>query len=272
MVTFKAARKIVTVSLALSLLTASSTLTASAQDSDPAETYAKLLQQIADVKLATAQKELHLAKQEEQIVSLRTQIDTADELKASVKPLVVQMVAGAEKEMNKDVPFNIVERFARLDKLKEDLASPTASISSLFRQAMNIYDTEVVAGSAVASYNGNHPTTPGLRLAACDESLESAKCDLTDDFRGKLPREATRIEAQSLRDSLYDGYYVHFGRMALIYLQFDSSEGWRWDTQSSEWVEMSGGDVLDARRAVRIARGESAPGVVLAPIRVSATN
>jgi len=264
-VTIKAARNIATAGLAFGLLMTASSFTASAQDSDAAETYAKLLQQISDVKMATAQKELYLAKQDEQIAS-------ADELKASVKPLVIEMVAEAEKEMNKDVPFNIVERFARLDKLKEDLASPNASISSLFRQVMNIYDTEVVAGSAVASYNGNHPLNPGVRLKACDESLESPKCDLTDDFRGKLPLGATSIEAQSLRDELYDGYYVHFGRMALIYLQFDSSEGWRWDTEAKEWVEMGAGDVLDARRAVRIARGESAPGVVLAPIRVSDAN
>ena len=270
--TIKAARNIATAGLAFGLLMTASSFTASAQDSDAAETYAKLLQQISDVKMATAQKELYLAKQEEQIASLRSQIASADELKASVKPLVIEMVAEAEKEMNKDVPFNIVERFARLDKLKEDLASPNASISSLFRQVMNIYDTEVVAGSAVASYNGNHPLNPGVRLKACDESLESPKCDLTDDFRGKLPLGATSIEAQSLRDELYDGYYVHFGRMALIYLQFDSSEGWRWDTEAKEWVEMGAGDVLDARRAVRIARGESAPGVVLAPIRVSDAN
>lgn len=266
--TFKAARKILGTSVTLALLASTASFTATAQDSDAAETYAKLLQQIADVQASTDQKELFLQKQQEQIDSLRAQIASVDELKAAVKPLVVEMAASAEKEMNKDVPFNVVERFARLDKLKEDLAQENSSITSLFRQAMNIYGAEVLSGSAVSSYNGNHPVNPGTRLAACDQNLESNACDLTKEMREKLPKGATSIENESLREQVNDGYYVHFGRMALVYLQFDSSEAWKWDTESKEWVELSGGDILDARRAVRIARGESAPGVVLAPIKL----
>ncbi len=265
----KAARKLLIGSAITGVMVSSFAFSATAQDSDPADVYAKLLQQIADVQASTDQKRLYLQVQEQEIESLRSQIASTDELKASVKPLVVKMTADIEKEMNKDVPFNPEERFNRLDKLKEDLASPDAPIGSLFRQAMNIYDIEVVAGASIASYNGNHPKTPGLRLAACDADLEGTACDLPKEVREALPRGATKIEDENLRENINDGYYVHFGRMALIYLQYDSSEGWRWDRDSNDWVELSTGDLLDARRAVRIARGESAPGVVLAPIRVA---
>jgi hypothetical protein len=179
------------------------------------------------------------------------------------------MAAEAEKEMVKDIPFKIVQRFARLDRLKEDLAEEGAPISSLFRQAMNLYELEVISGNSIEAYGGEHPTNPGTRLAACDEDLNSNACDLPDEIREELPQDATRIERPDLRDSINDGAYVHFGRLSLIYLQHDSSEAWRWDQPTEAWVEMSGSDVLDARRAVRIARGESAPGVILSPIRIN---
>ena len=128
---------------------------------------------------------------------------------------------------------------------------------------------EVIAGNTIAAYGGDHPTNPGMRLAACDEDLNSDACSLPDEIREELPQDATEIEREDLRNSINDGAYVHFGRLSLIYLQHDSSEAWRWDQPTEAWVEMSGSDVLDARRAVRIARGESAPGVILSPIRIN---
>lgn len=267
--TFKAARKLLIGSSVACLMAGTMALNATAQDSSAEDTYARLLQQIADVQASTDQKRLYLKTQEDEIASLTAQIAGVEELKESVKPLVVKMAADVEKEMNKDVPFNEVERFDRLAKLKEDLAAPNAPIGSLFRQAMNIYDIEVVSGASIASYNGQHPKTPGMRLAACDGDIDSSACDLSKEISDALPDEATAVEDETLRDNIYDGYYLHFGRLALIYLQFDSSEGWRWDQDADDWVQMSTGDLLNARRAVRIARGESAPGVVLGPIDIA---
>ncbi|WP_416878625.1 DUF3450 family protein [Litorimonas sp.] len=278
MVISKAARKLLMAGAALGLVTGGLAVTATAQDnsqdnavqaSDPAETYSRLLQHIADLQVSTDQRRLYLNQQEEEIAALEQQIATLDATKASVRPLVVEMAAEAEKEMVKDIPFKIVQRFARLDRLKEDLAEEGSPISSLFRQAMNLYELEVISGNSIEAYGGEHPTNPGTRLAACDEDLNSNACDLPDEIREELPQDATRIERPDLRDSINDGAYVHFGRLSLIYLQHDSSEAWRWDQPTEAWVEMSGSDVLDARRAVRIARGESAPGVILSPIRIN---
>lgn len=278
MVIPKAARKLLMAGAALGLVTSGLAVTATAQDnsqdnavqaSDPAATYSRLLQHISDLEMSTDQRRLYLSKQEEEIAALEQQIATLDATKAAVRPLVVEMAAEAEKEMVKDIPFKIVQRFARLDRLKEDLAEEGSPISSLFRQAMNLYELEVISGNSIEAYGGEHPTNPGTRLAACDEDLNSNDCDLPDEIREELPQDATRIERPDLRDSINDGAYVHFGRLSLIYLQHDSSEAWRWDQPTEAWVEMSGSDVLDARRAVRIARGESAPGVILSPIRIN---
>ena len=71
-----------------------------------------------------------------------------------------------------------------------------------------------------------------------------------------------------LKEEIMDGAYLHYGRLALVYLEFDSSEAWRYDKEAKDWVELSGGDILDVRRAVRIARGQSAPGVLAAPVNL----
>lgn len=266
--TIKAARKVLFAGAMTGLLVGAASFTAIAQDSNAEAVYAGLLEQIANVQASTDQKRLYVQTQENQIASLQEQLASVDEVKASVRPLVTKMVAEMEKEIVSDIPFNAAERFARLDRLKEDLADENSSVPSLFRQSMNILDTEVVAGSSVVAYNGNNPKAPGTRLAACDADLTSARCDLPKAVKEAMPRNASKIEAPSLRESIYDGYYVHFGRMSMIYLQHDSSEGWRWDKDANDWVEMGGSDVLDARRAVRIARGESAPNVVLAPVKI----
>lgn len=269
--TIKAARKVLFAGAMTGILVSAASFTAFAQDSNAEATYANLLEQIANVQAATDQKRMYLQTQENQIASLRAQLESVDDVKSSIRPLVTKMAAEMEKEIVSDIPFNPVERFARLDRLKEDLANADSSVPSLFRQSMNILDTEVVAGSSVAAYNGAHPKSEraGSRLAACDVDITSLACDLPKAIKDALPEGATKIEADTLRESVYDGYYVHFGRMSLIYLQFDSSEGWRWDRDANDWVEMAGSDVLDARRAVRIARGESAPNVVLAPVRIN---
>jgi len=269
-VTIKAARKVLCAGAMTGLLVGAASLTAVAQDSNAEAVYAGVLEQIANVQAATDQKRLYLQTQENKIASLQEQIASVDEVKASIRPLVTKMAAEIEKEIVSDIPFNASERFARLDRLKEDLANANSSVPSLFRQSMNILDTEVVAGSSVVAYTGNNPIPDraGTRLAACDADITSTQCDLPKAIGDALPKDATTIEAPSLRESVYDGYYVHFGRMSMIYLQHDSSEGWRWDRDSNGWTEMGGSDVLDARRAVRIARGESAPNVVLAPVKV----
>lgn len=282
MVISKAARKLLLASATFGLLTGGLALTATAQDAsqdssqenatqtgDPAETYSRLLQHITDLQTSTDQRRLYLQQQQNEIASLRQQLASLDETKASVRPLVVKMAAEAEKVMVQDVPFKVVKRFARLDRLKEDLDSENAPISSLFRQAMNLYDLEVIAGKSIEAYSGDHPTNPGTRLAACDEDLTSDECDLPDEIKEALPEDATKVENVDFRENLKDGAYVHFGRLSLIYLQHDSSEAWRWDQPTEAWVQMDGADVLEARRAVRIARGESAPGVILSPIRVN---
>ena len=104
-------------------------------------------------------------------------------------------------------------------------------------------------------------------MAACKEDLESPVCNLSTDQKKKIDGGLT---IDDISDSVKDGNYVHFGRLSYIYLDLDSREGFRWSKDTKGWEPLSSSDILNARKSVRIARGESAPGVVTAPIKVQA--
>lgn len=266
MVNFHIARKVILAGTAALVISTAMPPKAMAQAADAGDQYAALLKQIQDLKIATAQKEVFINTQKATIADLRAQIAGIPATTATVDPLLNKMAESIENEINSDYPFRSSERFARLDDFRETLADATATPGQKMRKALNIYDIEVSYGNTVAAYVGNHPKNPGSRFAACEADQDSKACGLTDDHKEKLEAGAT---IPDLKEEIMDGAYLHYGRLALVYLEFDSSEAWRYDKEAKDWVELSGGDILDVRRAVRIARGQSAPGVLAAPVNLA---
>ena len=248
---------------------AASSITAFAQSQSEAQ-YSALLQQIADTRLVIAQKRAYLNSQKGQINSLRAQIDAIPALKKSVRPIATNMAAEIEKLINSDLPFLPAERLNRLDDLKADLADANVGESQIYRKAVNIYDIEANYGNSVGSYTGNAPDGLGLksRLESCKENSKSNACSLSEDLEDAIAAGAT-FEALAEQGDLHDGNYIHFGRLALLYLHIDSSAGYRYDKESKGWEKLSQSEIIGLRRSVRIARGESAAGVVTAPILVN---
>jgi len=255
------------------MVSASSFSAVSAQDSDAGDQYAALLKQIADVKLATAQKEVYINSQKQKIADIRAQIAGIPATRATVDPLLNKMAASIESEINKDYPFRVAERYARLDDFRETLGDPEATPGQKMRKALNIYGIEVGYGNTVGAYVGDNPKTPGTRFAACEADEKSSACGLTDDHKKKMGYKdgeptGNGATVTDLKGELQDGVYLHYGRLALVYLEFDSSQAWRYNKEAKDWEQLAGADILEVRRAVRIARGQSAPGVLAAPINL----
>lgn len=242
--------------------------TAAAQDADPATSeYSALLDQIQNVKIATEQRRVMMGVQDETKANLREQIKGVPATKAAVKDIVTKMVAEIAKVIESDLPFRKDEREARLAKMQAELADPSARPADLFRRAMTLYDIEANYGLSISSYTGDHPKAPGRRLKACLEDKASKVCNLSSEQSKNIENGAT---IEGIAGSIKDGNYVHFGRMSYIYLDLDSREGFRWSKEANDWEPLDAGDILNARRSVRIARGESAPGVITAPIKIQA--
>lgn len=247
------------------------TTTALAQDSaaPSVEQYELILQEIADRKTNLAQREFYIEQQKEEIDSLATRIAEKSAVSArdEVLPIVREMVAEVEKMMVSDLPFRVERRFALLDDLREDLQAEDVSVFDVYRRAMDIYGAEVGYGLQVGSYQGLNPIVDrqGRRYQACQADKDSASCDLNKEQQSALRNGA---ELEDLEEQLYDGNYIHFGRLALLYLERDSSEGYRFNQTTEKWDALSNSELLGLRQSVRIARGESAIQTMSAPIRI----
>ena len=235
----------------------------------PVDQYTAILEEIADRRTTLAQREFYLQQQQAEIESLNARIEDASESDASEEllPLVEEMVAEIEKVMVSDLPFRVERRFALLDDLRADLQGDNVSVFDVYRRAMELYGQEVVYGYQVGSYTGLNPIPErqGQRYRACLEDQDSAACDLSTEQRQALNSGA---DIEDLEDQLYDGNYIHYGRLALLYLERDSSEGYRYNQETGAWDEVSGSELLGLRQNVRIARGESAISTMVAPIRI----
>lgn len=246
--------------------------TALAQDSSApsVEQYELILQEIADRKTNLAQREFYIEQQKQEIDFLATRIAEKSAVSArdEILPVVREMVAEVEKMMVSDLPFRLERRFALLDDLRADLQVEGVSVFDVYRRAMEIYGAEVAYGLQVGSYQGLNPIAErqGQRFKACLADKDSATCDLNKEQQSALSNGA---ELENLEAQLYDGNYIHFGRLALLYLERDSSEGYRYNQTTKAWDELSNSELLGLRQSVRIARGESAIGTMSAPIAIS---
>jgi len=246
------------------LLMCSVPFLAAAQSSSNEAAYSALLVEIENAKLVLAQKQAFVATQQAEIDSLRAQIKGVGGVSSSVGPMIDKMAAAIDVEINKDIPFNAAERFARLGALKDLLAKPGVKPGEKISRLYNIYDIEVSYGNSVEAYDGESPVNPGGRMAACVADLESEACGLSKEQKKWL--DSGDKELRDLRDELPDGSYLRYGRVALSYLERDDSVALRYDPKSKEWVELSAAQALELRRGVRTARGEAAPTVVMAPV------
>ncbi len=263
-------------------LTASAILLCSvavpAQAQDRTEEYRALLQEVSDRTNNVTQRQFYLSQQEAQIANLRERIAEAkaSDARAELRPILDNMVEGLDEVMTSDLPFAIEERFALLDDLRNDLRAPDASITDGFRRALDLYAAETELGLSVGSYTGNNPVNAGGRYQACLADPMSAVCSLSEDQVKQVKSVEDRpgvdatdvIEDFNRSGQLPDGNYIHYGRLALFYLERDSSVGYRYNLGSKSWDKVNNSDLLGLRQNVRIARGESAVSTMTVPIQV----
>ena len=155
---------------ALSAATASTSASAASQQrverlDDEADTaireYRAVLQQKDNIQLFVAQQDIFLQSQKSEIASLRRQLGTVEQIKQGMSPMMLKMAIAIEDEIRNDLPFNIDERLARVDRVKAVLANPDVSPAEQYRQVLNAFKIEVSYGQGIDSYEGTHPTRPG---------------------------------------------------------------------------------------------------------------
>ncbi len=190
--------------------------------------YRAVLQQIDNIQLFVDKQDIYLRSQNSELASLKKQLGTVEQIKQGMSPMMLRMAIAIEDAIEKDLPFRMNERRARMVRLKETLGDPSVTPAEQYRQVLNAYKVEVSYGQGLDSYEGVHPTKPG---------------DIVN--------------------------FLRYGRVALLYMSKDESDIGRFDMASQSWQPVSAGEALSVRRAIRIASGEAAPDLVMAPITVT---
>lgn len=223
-----------------------------AQSSDVAD-YKILLQQIDDAKLRVARQEMLVAGQKDKMSFLRSEIAAVKETKSVAPPMIDKMVAALSEQIEMDYPFEEGARNDRLERLKTLVAKPDSNFADKYRRALDILKIEVNYGQSMQYYQGDHPLTPTIREG--DDRYQK-------DENGEI--EIDKKTGKKIE--IFDGNFLRYGRLAYIYLNNDGSSPLQYDRASRNWVELPNNRADELRRAIRIARGEVAPGVVYAPV------
>ncbi|PHR94361.1 MAG: hypothetical protein COA69_01835 [Robiginitomaculum sp.] len=187
--------------------------------------YRAILQQIDNIKLFVDQQDIYLDSQKAELASLARQLDTVEAIKQGMAPMMLRMTVAIEDSIEADLPFMLIERRARIARVKSALSNPDVTPVEQYRQVLNAFKIEVSYGQGLYSYEGPHPTKSGMKVN-----------------------------------------YLRYGRVALVYMTKDESEIASYDLASQSWQSVDAKNALEIRQAIRVAKGEAAPKLVLAPL------
>lgn len=126
--------------------------------------YRAILQQIDNMKLFVDQQAIYLDGQEGDIESLTEQLGSVEVVKRGMVPMILRMAAEIEDSVKADMPFRLQERKDRIERMKQVLADPSVTPTEQYRQVLAAFKNEVAYGASIGSYEGAHPTRPGVKV------------------------------------------------------------------------------------------------------------
>jgi hypothetical protein len=167
-----------------------------------------------------------VADQNASIESFNDQIAEIDKTKQNVVPLMYRMIDTLEQFIKADVPFNLDSRLARVERLREIMASASVTTSEKFRQVLEAYTVETAYSSAVTASQG---------------TLEVDGKNINVDI-GRL------------------------GRITYVAQSFDLKHAWVWDNNTKEWKELGEEYLKPVKEVIRMARKQATLELVKLPI------
>ncbi len=166
------------------------------------------------------------AAQEAAIEAMAAQAEGVQVTRRDLLPLMSRMVDTLDRFVALDVPFRLDQRRGRVKQLEAMIDSPDVSIGEKYRRVLQAYQAETEYGRTVDAYRA--PLTLGEK-------------DITVD-------------------------YLRVGRIALLYRSLDGGETGFWDPATGSWRPLPGEYHASLDRALRIARKESAPDLLMIPV------
>lgn len=172
------------------------------------------------------QMQAQLDNQLTEISQLAKSMEEVSVIERQVSPLMARMISTLESFVQLDVPFLPQERNKRLNDLNEMMVKADISVAEKFRRVLEAYQVEVDYGRTIEAYSG---------LLA--------------------------IEGQEM-----DVDFLRVGRVSFIYQTRDGSQLGQWDQVTGQWQTLSQDYRLGINKALRIARKQLAPDLIMVPL------
>lgn len=163
---------------------------------DAAAKYAQSLAEAESMEKYNKQLGEQVKQQEEEMVSIETQLLEIATTNREVQPLMQKMVDTLQQFVELDVPFLLEERTDRVESLQSLMARADVAISEKYRRIIEAYQIELEYGRTLDAYEG-----------IIGEGAEARTVD-----------------------------FVRLGRVALMYQTLDGAETGYWDAQQKKWI------------------------------------
>ena len=190
--------------------------------------YRAALKQLAALREYNAQLEKLIDGQKKEMVSIRQQIEDVTNVDRTIMPLMFRMIDALEQFVKLDVPFLSDERRARIANLRALMDRSDANPAEKYRKILEAYEIENEYGRTIEAYEGEMDINGESRTVA----------------------------------------FLRIGRVALVYQTLDGEESGAWDRTQTQFVDLNGDFDSELRKALRIAKQQAAPDLVVVPVTV----
>ena len=154
-------------------------------------------------------------------------------IQRQMMPLVIRMIDGLEQFIQLDVPFELDERMARLEFLRDNVDRSDMTVAEKFRQVLEAYNIELQYGRGVETYS---------------DTIE-------------------------INGVVRDVDFLRVGRVSLVYQTTDGKESGVWNVSTQSWDPLPSGDYATAiRKGVRIAKKQATIELLNMPVAAPEAN
>lgn len=169
----------------------------------------------------------NITAQQRQMERLALDLENVSGLQRGMQPLMEDMLATLGDLVEADLPFVINERRERVERLNKVMGDPNMSAAQRYRLIVEAYQIELEYGRTIGQSEGT----------------------IDDD------------------GTLRSGEFLRVGRIALMFKTADDSVLKIWDRDQKAWVDLNKSYTPDVRLGLRMAKEQTAPGLLPVPVK-----
>lgn len=184
------------------------------------------LKEIDGLKVYNTLLGLQVDNQNLKMGQLHESIDQVEVINRQIVPIMMQMIDGLEQFVEFDVPFLLEERQNRVLMLQELMERDDVTVAEKFRMVTEAYQIENDYGTEIETYQDS--------ISVDDKTL------LVD--------------------------FLRIGRVALMYQSEDGLVSGAWNQTQREWQVLGNESKNQIRKALKMAKKQMAPELVILPV------